>query len=252
MQTSVSIVHHGQTLRGMEHIPERDTKFPAVILLHGFTGHKLEPHRFFLKISRTLETIGVASFRFDFLGSGESDGDFENMTVLRELDQARAIFQYVKSHPAIDETKITVLGISMGGLVASMLAGELQDELYKLILLAPVGSMKDNIKKWIDVLPFIENYDAYDNGGDLIGKSFFNELETIEVWDKASKFTNPVLIIHGSEDKSVPLEVSSTYIENCYHSNATLRVIDGADHTFNRFEWEREVIETIMEYVENN
>jgi uncharacterized protein len=250
MQEAVSIVHDGQTLRGMKHIPEGDRRYPAVILFHGFTGNKLEPHRFFLKISRALEKIGVASFRFDFTGSGESDGDFEEMTVLGELDEARAIFQYVKSHPAIDETRITVLGLSMGGLVASLLAGDLQDELNKLILLAPAGTMKDTTKKWINAVPFIESHEAYDNDGNLIGKAFFEELQTIEVWDKASKFTNPVLIIHGSEDKAVPLEVSSLYIENCYHSKAALRVIDGADHTFNKFEWEREVIEAIKEYLE--
>jgi cephalosporin-C deacetylase-like acetyl esterase len=58
MQEAVSIIHEGQTLRGMAHIPENREKVPAVILFHGFTGTKLEPHRMFLKISRELEKRG--------------------------------------------------------------------------------------------------------------------------------------------------------------------------------------------------
>ncbi|KLU63127.1 hypothetical protein CEB3_c04770 [Peptococcaceae bacterium CEB3] len=60
----------------MEHFPTdmSDEEIPAVILFHGFTGTKLEPHRLLLKISHALEKLGFASFRFDFLGSGESDG----------------------------------------------------------------------------------------------------------------------------------------------------------------------------------
>jgi fermentation-respiration switch protein FrsA (DUF1100 family) len=46
IKKSIEIKHNGQMLRGMEHIPEGG-KAPAVILYHGFTGTKLEPHRFF-------------------------------------------------------------------------------------------------------------------------------------------------------------------------------------------------------------
>jgi alpha/beta superfamily hydrolase len=249
MQNAVSVVHNGLTLRGMEHIPEGDGKFPAVVLFHGFTGQKLEPHRFFLKISRSLENMGVASFRFDFSGSGESDGDFENMTVLKELDEARTIFQFVQSHPSVDENKVIVLGFSMGGLVASLLAGERQSEIHKLILLAPAGTMAKGVERWVHEVPYIESHQVFDLGGNLVGKAFYEELQTIEVWNQAAKYPNQVLLIHGSEDQAVPVEVSTLYIENCYQDHASLRIIEGADHTFNKFEWEHDVIKAIKVYV---
>ena len=248
MQNAVSLVHNEFTLRGMEHIPEGEGKFPTVVLFHGFTGQKLEPHRFFLKISRALESIGVASFRFDFSGSGESDGDFENMTVLGELDEARTIFKFVQSHPSVDPNKVMVLGFSMGGLVASLLAGELQGDIHKLILLAPAGTMAKGVERWVHDVPFIESHQAYDVGGNVVGKAFYEQLQTIEVWNQAAKYPNQVLLVHGSEDQAVPVKVSSIYIENCYQDKAELRVIDGADHTFNKFEWEQEAIGAIKEY----
>ncbi|PLR96808.1 alpha/beta hydrolase [Bacillus sp. T33-2] len=250
MQEAVSIIHNRKVMRGMQHLPEGDN-LPAVILFHGFTGTKLEPHQLFLKISRALEAKGVASFRFDFLGSGESDGEFKDMTVSGELDEARTIFNYVKSHPAIDPGQITVLGFSMGGLLASLLAGELQDAIDKLILLAPAATIARSARKIEENAPYIASHDAYDNGGNLVGKKFIDEVKALEVWDLASKYAKEVLLIHGTDDKAVPVEASLMYVEKCYQDKAVLHTIDGADHTFNRFQWEMEVIEDVSKFMLN-
>lgn len=248
MQNAVSILHNGQTLRGMAHIPAGEN-LPTLILLHGFTGTKLEPHRLFLKISRVLEEKEIACFRFDFLGSGESDGNFEDMTVLKELEEARTIFQYVESHPAIDKDRVMVLGFSMGGLVASLLGGDIQDRIHKLVLMAPAGTM-GHIASYIkENLIYIESHDAYDNAGNLSGKAFVEELAGLEVWEKAARYQNEVLLIHGTEDQAVPFEVSSLYINHCYQQKATLHPIEGAGHTFDSFIWEKEVIQTICKFV---
>src|ERR1700730_7492286 len=134
MQRAIELVYNGMTLRGMEHIPHASSneKLPAVILFHGFTGNKLEPHRLFLKISRALEQLGFACFRFDFLGSGESDGNFEDMTVSKEISEGNAILDWVRSDPRIDKDKISLLGLSMGGLVASVIAGDRPEAIHKL------------------------------------------------------------------------------------------------------------------------
>ncbi|MCR2821825.1 alpha/beta hydrolase [Lederbergia panacisoli] len=249
MQQAVSISHNGFKLRGMEHIPAGE-KLPAVILFHGFTGNKLEPHRLFLKISRALEKQGFASFRFDFLGSGESDGDFEDMTVTKEFEEAGTIFEYVKSHPKIDENRIILLGLSMGGLVASLLAGELNNELEKLVLLAPAGTMDQIVEPMEANVPYIASHDAYDHGGNLVGKAFGEDLKTLNVWARAAKYEGKVLLIHGTKDDAVPYEVSKLYIEHCYGDQATLHTIEDGDHTFNSYQWENEVIDSILDFVQ--
>jgi pimeloyl-ACP methyl ester carboxylesterase len=142
VQKAIELVYRGQTLRGMEHVPEvSGDKVPAVVLYHGFTGNKLEPHRMFLKISRALEESGVAAFRYDFLGSGESDGNFEEMTVSKEVAEAHAILDSVKQDPRIDPERVMLLGMSMGGLVASLVAGDRPADVAKLMLLCPAGDM---------------------------------------------------------------------------------------------------------------
>ncbi|MCM3575776.1 lysophospholipase [Mesobacillus subterraneus] len=249
MQQAVSLLHNNQVMRGMAHIPLADQKAPAVILLHGFTGSKLEPHRFFLKISRELEVLGIASFRFDFLGSGESDGNFEDMTVLSELAEAETILDYVRSHPNINSEKVIVLGFSMGGLVASLLAGDQPEKIEKLILLAPAGNMAEKANVMEKNSTYIKDMNAYDIGGNLIGKDFIAQLKSIEVRERAKSYERDVLIIHGSSDEVVSIEESKDYQEKCYQGKAALRIVTGADHTFSSYQWEKEVIESICSFV---
>lgn len=251
MQRAITLVHNGLTLRGMEHIPEHNSneKLPAVILFHGFTGTKLEPHRLFLKISRALENIGFASFRFDFLGSGESDGNFEEMTVSGEIEEAHAILDFVKKDARIDSKKISVIGLSMGGLVASVLAGDRKNDIEKLVLMAPAGNMYELIEESAKVFQAYPDLPVIDYDGNLIGRQFSEDLKTINVFDRAKEYEKDVLIIHGTKDPTVPFETSNLYQQKSYDGRAIIHPIEEGDHTFNKFEWEKEVIETICSFV---
>jgi pimeloyl-ACP methyl ester carboxylesterase len=251
VQNAITLTHRGMTLRGMEHIPEKalHERVPAVILFHGFTGTKLEPHRLFLKISRALERQGIASFRFDFLGSGESDGDFEDMTVSKEIDEAHAIVDFVKRDERIDPSRIYLLGLSMGGLVASVVAGERPDDVAKLILMAPAGNMYELIAETIRQGNIDVTAPYFDHGGNLVGRPFLEDLQTINVFERAKPYDGPVLLIHGTKDDVVPYRVSYMYEQLCYGSRATVHLIEGANHTFDAHRWETEVIETILEFV---
>ena len=138
MQKAVELKSQGLTLRGMLHMPDSAThKVPVVVIFHGFTGNKMEPHFIFVKLSRMLEKKGIASVRFDFGGSGESDGYFINMTLSGEIRDAHNILDYVKKLDGIDPERIGLVGLSMGGSVASALAGERKDEINSLCLWAP-------------------------------------------------------------------------------------------------------------------
>lgn len=115
----------GQRVYGMLHRPTGEAPahgWPSVILLHGFTGSRTSDHRLFPLLSRYLAARGVASLRFDFRGSGESHGDFSEMTVTREVEDTLAAFDYVRRQPGLDPQRVMLLGFSMGGLVAAQSA----------------------------------------------------------------------------------------------------------------------------------
>lgn len=251
MQRAIELEYKGQILRGMEHVPERreGERVPAVILYHGFTGTKLEPHRIFLKICRALEGMGIACFRFDFLGSGESDGNFEEMTVSGEIAEAGAILDRVKRDPRIDPERVTLLGMSLGGLVASVLAGERVQDVHKLVLLAPAGEMYLLIKDMIDGVLAMPDLQVYDFNGNLIGRPFAEDLKTLNVFARAKGYTGDVMIVHGTKDPTVPYQVSLAYQAQSYEGRALVHLIEDADHTFNKTVWERDVIGKICDFL---
>ncbi|MBQ4431989.1 MAG: alpha/beta hydrolase, partial [Synergistaceae bacterium] len=93
-------------------------KCPLVMILHGFTGSKND--KLLTTFADALVTEGIASIRFDFNGHGESDGDFVNMTVLNEIEDAKQVYEYVRDLRYVSDVSIS--GHSQGGVVSSMLA----------------------------------------------------------------------------------------------------------------------------------
>lgn len=57
---------------------------------------------------------------------GQSDGDFRDMTVLNEIEDAKKVFEYARRLPNV--TSVSIAVHSQGGVVASMVAGELRRE----------------------------------------------------------------------------------------------------------------------------
>lgn len=254
MQKSVELQSNGLTLRGMLHVPEEvNQKIPMVCIFHGFTGNKMEPHFIFVKLSRMLEANGIASVRFDFGGSGESDGDFVNMTLSKELNDAKNILDYVKALDFVDNNRIGIVGLSMGGAVASMLAGDRKEDIGSLCLWAPAGVMKELIIQGLgeEGLNTIETIGYSDVGGLFIGLDFVHDIMTLDIYKKAALYDKRVLILHGDKDPTVPITASQKYLE-IYGAKATLNIISGAGHTFNSCTWASEVLETTLEFLKND
>ncbi len=87
--------HHGR-LKALIQKPElqQGEKCPMVIFCHGFSGTKDGP--LFELVADTLQAHGIASIRFDFNGHGESEGDFKDMTVPNEIEDAKKVVAYVR------------------------------------------------------------------------------------------------------------------------------------------------------------
>ena len=234
MQKSVEFTHNGAVLRGMVHIPENGKeKYPFVAMYHGFTGNKMEPQFMFVRLSRELEKHGIGSIRFDFSGCGESDGTFETMTASREIDEAKAIFNYMSQLPYADKENLFMLGLSMGGFVSSIASAEVEN-VKALVLWAPAGNMEQIAENSIKNSKVKNDEKGYaDIGGLLLGYEFLEDIKRINVYERAAKFKGDVLIIHGADDGAVPLDASYKYLEE-YGNRAALIIIEGAGHTFQR------------------
>ena len=71
----------GHILRGIVNIPEDGTRFPAIVnCTMALQGIKAVT-KYLYAHSQILAEHGFASVRFDLYGNGESDGEFEDMTL---------------------------------------------------------------------------------------------------------------------------------------------------------------------------
>ncbi|WP_094551670.1 alpha/beta hydrolase [Petroclostridium xylanilyticum] len=249
MQQAIELRCDGLTLRGMIHIPELGkSKYPFVAIYHGFTGNKMEPQFMFVRLSRELEKAGVGSVRFDFSGSGESDGLFEEMSVSNEIKEAKHIFKFMSELEYADKNNLFMVGLSMGGLVASVAAPEV-DRVKALVLWAPAGNMAE-IAEYASQKNeyYVDEKGRIDIGGLWLGPHFLEDVKGIDVYGRAVHYKGDVLLVHGTADATVPIQASYKYKET-YGEKAQLIEIEGADHTFQRMDWKNELIDTTIDFI---
>ncbi len=255
MEKYVELKKKNGTLRGMLHLPENiegKSKIPGVILYHGFTGNRMEPSFIFVRFSRLLAEHGIASVRFDFLNSGESDGSFEKMTLSEEIEDAEDILNYFSSLEPIDEKNIFLLGLSMGGSIAGYVAGKHSKKLKGLILWAPAGEMALFIEER-EKLTSSGNFtgNPKDINGLLLGDVFIEDVKQLSILEMTADYRGPATIIHGTGDESVPPEVSRRY-KDIFGDRSELTMIDGADHTFQGLNWGKKLFSTSLEFIQKN
>lgn len=87
----------------------------VVVLAHGFTGTKCENGRLFVQAARALAEAGISALRFDFWGSGDSEGSFDEATPNTEIADLNAVIGWALKRGF---TEIGVLGLSLGGAVS--------------------------------------------------------------------------------------------------------------------------------------
>jgi dipeptidyl aminopeptidase/acylaminoacyl peptidase len=240
-QRPVEFTVDGSTLVGTMHMPKGGGKVPAVLFCHGFTGNRIESNFLFVKMSRDLVRRGIASLRFDFRGSGESDGEFRDMTVRTEIADARRALAFLARAKGIDGHRIGVLGFSLGGLIAACISAD--RAVRSAVLWAAVAHLKEITDKMLAARmeQFRGNAVAgarippvVDMEGHQVGRGFFEAADKERPLEHITRSKAPVLVIHGDRDESVPLQHARDYHHALLAAGArsTLKVFAGGDHVF--------------------
>ena len=224
---------HGKLAATLQ-TPDGQKKFPLVILCHGFNADKEYP---LLKIlADELETCGIASIRFDFNGHGKSDSEFQDMTIVNEIVDAKNVYAYVSKLDGV--TNVSISGHSQGGVVASMLAGELGAKKIKsVVLFASSPRIRDNALVGelfhvrfdiFDPPEFIEINTPY--GKRKVGRDYILTAQTLSIFETAEKFNGPALMIHGTGDTHVPYTCSLIYKK--FFRRGEVELLDRVNHAF--------------------
>ena len=192
--------------------------YPLVVFLHGHGGERNE-NGGFTEIARQLAARGIASVRFDFAGSGESEEAFTENSITTMKTDVLAAIDFVKSTYPIDETRIGVFGFDMGGRVALQVLAENLYDFRAAVLLAPANRNDD----WITLFGGQTEWDRYKTDAELNNHTTFTTLfgqvqdlsirwfTDLEMTDDPATavgqtLSGRVLVIYAQNDTTVPPE----------------------------------------------
>jgi pimeloyl-ACP methyl ester carboxylesterase len=203
-----------------------------VVLCHGFLSNKNSTTNKML--ARLLIERGIATFRFDFFGQGESQGPFEQMTLTAAIDQARSALDLVTTK---GYRHLGLIGSSFGGLVSILVAAQRPD-LSALALKCPVADFPETLR-----LEFGEERMAHWKQSDEIPNvtggpgpvplkyHLYENCLTYDAYKAAEAIQAPTLIVQGDCDELVPLH-QSRRLNDAIRVQTRLEIVKGADHGF--------------------
>jgi pimeloyl-ACP methyl ester carboxylesterase len=196
----------------------------------------------------TNQGLALLTFNFSYNGVDEANPTeftrldlFSQNTVTRELREIHFVVEWVKKHGddyGLDTVNINIMGHSRGAAHAISYAA-FDKSIKNVVALAPVSNYQSmfqhtNIEEWKE-----KGYINIPNtrtGQEMpLNYGYWEDLvlneERLDILESASDLECGLLLIHGTEDKSVNISHSIAIYNKCGHS--ILIKIDGADHTFN-------------------
>lgn len=196
-----------------------------VIIGHGVTGNKDRPWA--IGLAEALEKEGINALRFSFAGNGESEGNFEDCTISKEVKDLKAIVDV-----ADDEGyhRVCYIGHSMGGAVGVLSA--VKDERIQLLV---------SLSGMVHTKAFLEREFGdqtpgkgfmWDEKDCPLSEKFAEDMIKIDnILGKTEKIEVPFLIVHGDADDVVPVDEGRELYRNSYEPK-DLEILEGVDHVY--------------------
>jgi uncharacterized protein len=132
----------GFKLAGTITRPNRDGKFPAVVLVTGSgsqnRNEEIMNHRPFLVLADALTRAGIVVLRYDDRGFAESEGDATSATTLDFAQDTASALSFLAGKEYTDTNKMGIIGHSEGGVIAPIVASQ-RDDVTFIVMMAGIG-----------------------------------------------------------------------------------------------------------------
>ncbi|MED1204592.1 alpha/beta hydrolase [Heyndrickxia acidicola] len=241
MEQQVMIEWQEKGLAATVHYPEslsNTSRFPLIIICHGFTGSRQGVHRLFVNAARRLAEKEYAVLRFDYSGCGESEGEYGRTYFDEFIQQTRQAIAFGRQLEYIDSANVILLGHSLGGAIA-LYTAVLDGNISRLILWSAVGNPFEDIVSIVGEKAYrsfqAEGKASLDYLGYSFTKDFFDSMIPYQPLLKASAYKGDVFIIHGTADDEIPSAYSEEYDKKfCSRQKGMCEsyFIQGAGHTY--------------------
>ncbi|WP_213318279.1 alpha/beta hydrolase family protein [Chlamydiifrater volucris] len=163
-----------KTLIGVYHKPlttPPPAGFPAVILFHGFRGSKIGHGSSYIRVATSLSKRGIAVFRVDLAGCGDSEGLPEAVPLTEYMSNCEDIVGRIAEHPDIDINRIGLAGFSYGCHLALTIAKKYDQKLINvkaISIWAPIADGTLLFKELLDKVRVDSPGQENNNIGELV------------------------------------------------------------------------------------
>jgi|GEM_PF-117467 len=223
-------VAEGLTLRGTVSRPAGSGPFPGVVLQHGFSGQRMENGRLFVDLARRLAAEGFAVLAWDRAGHGESDGEFFDTSIVRDVRHAQEVLAAFGARADVDAEDLHLVGYSLGAVVSITTAAAGTCPVRSVVLWSSASIVAEDVKSGHVLGKPISQLDEQgfiDMNGQRLGPAIVEHALAFDPYEAAAPYAGPVLLVHGTAD-FVPTRCAARYAEVL--ADAQVDLVQDADH----------------------
>lgn len=243
-------------------VPDGQAIKAGIVFVHAADGDRLGPHRMFVELADRLKKAGIASFRFDMRGCGDSEGVPARNDINPDIEDLLSAIDYFASK--YNPPKIFLFGISRGARVSLSAIAEHSLPVDGAVLLStPFSGSRAAAKKFADRLKeYLYKFRNPESLKKLLtGKADLRQiLKTLTFalssQKKYRRIRNgfptrcPLFFIYGSKD---PIAADSAlhYSKICEKFKIPFETVEikNANHSFFHYRWKEQIMEMTKEWL---
>ena len=206
-----TVTYEDKNLYGQITAPKdyKNKKSSVVVISHGF-NNTFDMYKDYIQL---LAKQGFLVYGFDYYGgsrNSKSGGqDMLQMSVKTELTDLTNVVDKLTSESYVDKDHLSIIGVSQGGVVASLYAAANPEHIYKLGLIFPAYVLFDDVKETYQNLgspSFDQLPDSLTHHNASLGKIYLTDALDIDIEDVQKRIIAPTLIVHGTNDTIAPYQ----------------------------------------------
>lgn len=188
--------------------------FPLAILIHGGFWRARYDLTHAGHLCAALTKAGFATANVEYRRVGNPGGGWPGP--LQDVEAAlRSVIDTAKNN-ALDLKRLIVIGHSAGGQLALALASR-HPELRGVVALAPVSDLRSAYDRHLSNDAVVEFLGGVPSGV----PAKYAEASPVDL-----KISVPQIIIHGTHDETVPIEMSRSYVERKRRQDENVRLLE--------------------------
>jgi uncharacterized protein len=198
---------------------------PTIVLLHGWGGCGGD----LMPVARVLHGIGFAVLLIDSRNHGRSDHD-DHSSLPRFAQDLDCAINWLSSQAIVNAEQIVALGHSVGG-AAVLLAASRRDDLCAATSISAFAHPEALMRRWFATrrVPYWPVGWLSNRYLERVIGARFDDIAPVNTLSKARC---PVLLMHGRQDTTVPVDDARHIWAQRRSANATLVEYEGGHSSF--------------------